>query len=186
MVQGRVKRCYSQDMGPKRRENTLQPEIIAKWIPRTLFYENNSQTIFPCNSLNHKGIRDYSWFARVARTIRANSATKNPLPPTLFFLFGCGFFAYSWQLPTYSGAFLLTVDNFSFFTHSWSLFTCSFRLLYLQLELFCLQWESASNKRLKLDCKQRSLTGKSMFIQCGCWEESISPYTSAKLQPNTG
>ena len=28
---------------------------------------------------------------------------------------GCGFFAYSWKLPAYSGAFLLTVDNFSFF-----------------------------------------------------------------------
>ena len=29
--------------------------------------------------------------------------------------FGCGFSAYSWKLPAYSGAFLLTVDNFSFF-----------------------------------------------------------------------
>ena len=28
---------------------------------------------------------------------------------------GCGFFAYSWKLPAYSRAFLLTVDNFSFF-----------------------------------------------------------------------
>ena len=28
--------------------------------------------------------------------------------------FGCSFFAYSWKLPAYSGAFLLTVDNFSF------------------------------------------------------------------------
>ena len=27
---------------------------------------------------------------------------------------GCSFFAYSWKLPAYSGAFLLTVDNFSF------------------------------------------------------------------------
>ena len=27
---------------------------------------------------------------------------------------GCGLFAYSWKLPAYSGAFLLTVDNFSF------------------------------------------------------------------------
>ena len=28
--------------------------------------------------------------------------------------FGCGFFAYSRKLPAYSGAFLLTVDNFCF------------------------------------------------------------------------
>ena len=39
---------------------------------------------------------------------------------------GCGFFAYSWKLPACNGAFLLTIDNFSFF--------------YLQLELFCLQF----------------------------------------------
>ena len=32
----------------------------------------------------------------------------------------CRFFAYSWKLPAYSGAFLLTVDTFSFFTYSWS------------------------------------------------------------------
>ena len=36
------------------------------------------------------------------------------------FPFGCGFFAYNWKLPAYSGAFLLTVDNFSFFTYSWA------------------------------------------------------------------
>ena len=38
---------------------------------------------------------------------------------------GCGVFVYSWKLPAYSGAFLLTIDNFSFF--------------YLLLELGCLQ-----------------------------------------------
>ena len=44
-------------------------------------------------------------------------------------------FAYSRKLPAYSGTFLLTIESFSLF--------------YLQLELFCLQWESASNKGLK-------------------------------------
>ena len=39
---------------------------------------------------------------------------------------GCSFFAYSWKLPAYSGAFLLTVDNFSIFTYSWSFFAYSF------------------------------------------------------------
>ena len=50
--------------------------------------------------------------------------------------FGCGFFAYSWKLPAYSGAFLLTVDNFSFsaynfsfFTHRFSFFTYSWSFL---------------------------------------------------------
>ena len=45
------------------------------------------------------------------------------------FDFGCGFFAYSWKLPAYSGAFLLTIDNFSFFTHNWSFFAYSFSFL---------------------------------------------------------
>ena len=40
--------------------------------------------------------------------------------------FGCGFFAYSWKLPAYSGAFLLTVDNFSLFTYSWTFFAYRF------------------------------------------------------------
>ena len=44
--------------------------------------------------------------------------------PTNPSFFGCGFFAYNWKFPAYSGAFWLTVDNFSFFV--------------LQLELFCL------------------------------------------------
>ena len=39
---------------------------------------------------------------------------------------GCGFFAYSWKLPAYNGAPLLTVDNFGFFTYSWSFFAYSF------------------------------------------------------------
>ena len=32
-------------------------------------------------------------------------------------------FAYSWKPPAYNGAFSLTIDNFSLFTYSWSLFT---------------------------------------------------------------
>ena len=35
---------------------------------------------------------------------------------------GCSFFACSWKLPAYSGPFLLTVANLSFFTYNWSLF----------------------------------------------------------------
>ena len=47
--------------------------------------------------------------------------TKNA---TLFSLFpGMRLFAYSWKLPAYNGAFLLTVDNFSAFTYSWSFVT---------------------------------------------------------------
>ena len=62
-------------------------------------------------------------------------------------VFGCSFFAYSWKLPAHSGAFLLTVGNFS------SLLTVGAFLLtilafLLTVELLCLQWESASEKYL--------------------------------------
>ena len=63
--------------------------------------------------------------------------------------------AYSWELPAYNGAFLLTIENFSFSTCSWSFFTYSW-------SFFSLQWESASNKGLKglqakkLNCKKKS------------------------------
>ena len=42
---------------------------------------------------------------------------------------GCGFFAYSWKLPAYNGAFLLTIDNFSFLTHNWSFSAYNFSFL---------------------------------------------------------
>ena len=56
---------------------------------------------------------------------------------------GCSSFAYSWKLPAYSGAFLLTVDNFSFFAYSWSFFAYSGKVLLI---------------RALRNCKQRSLT----------------------------
>ena len=54
-----------------------------------------------------------------ARTLmdRRRGSTTLSCPRALAKI-GCGFFAYSWKLPAYSGAFLLTVDNLSFFTYS--------------------------------------------------------------------
>ena len=69
-------------------------------------------------------------------------------------------FACSWKLPAYSGAFLLTIDNSNFFTCNFSFFAYNFS--FLTVGVFCLQWESASNKGLKglqakkLNCKQKS------------------------------
>ena len=74
---------------------------------------------------------------------------------------GCSVFAYSWKLPAYIGAFLLTVDNLNFCAYNWSFFTYILRFL-LTVGALCLQWESASNKCLKglqakkLNCKSKS------------------------------
>ena len=71
------------------------------------------------------------------------------------------FFAYNWKLPAYSGEFLLT-DNFCFFTYNWS-FLLTILVFLLTVGVFCLQWESASNKGLKglyakkPNCKQKKL-----------------------------
>ena len=72
--------------------------------------------------------------------------------------FGCGIFAYSSKLPAYSGAFLLIIDIFSFFTYSWSFFTYFFSFSYLPLELFLLTVGKVCLTSALRDCKQRSWT----------------------------
>ena len=52
------------------------------------------------------------------------------------FAIGCSFFAYSWQLPAYKGAVLLTVEHFSFFTYSWSFFAYNFSFFAYSWSLF--------------------------------------------------
>ena len=68
---------------------------------------------------------------------------------------GCGFFAYNWKLPAYSGGLLLMVDNLSFFTYSFFVHNFSF---------FTYNWSSFAYSgkvcliRALRDCKQRSFT----------------------------
>ena len=66
-------------------------------------------------------------------------------------------FAYNWKLPAYSGAFLLTVDNFSFFTYSWSSFAYSFSFFTYSSSFFAYSGKVRLIRALR-DCKQRSLT----------------------------
>ena len=61
-----------------------------------------------------------------------------------------------WKLPAYSGAFVLTIDNFSFFTYNWSFFTNNNSVL-LTNGAFCLQWKVRLISAF-WDCKQRNLT----------------------------
>ena len=65
--------------------------------------------------------------------------------------------AYSWKLPAYNGAFLLTVDNFSFFAYSWSFFAHSFSFLTHSWSSFAYSGKVHLIRALR-DCKQRSLT----------------------------
>ena len=85
-------------------------------------------------------------FRRLPRTISQKFLPGyfQDFPPS-----GCGFFAYSWKLPAYSGAFLLTVDNFSFFTYNWSFFASTVLASLLTIGAFLLTvGKSASNKSL--------------------------------------
>ena len=93
----------------------------------------------------------YDFFGGVywALYIRKPTGRRPQIHPKKSYRKGCGFFAYSWKLPVYSGAFLLTVGNFSF-TYSLSFFAYSF-------SFFAYSWSSlayngkvrASNKGLK-------------------------------------
>ena len=72
---------------------------------------------------------------------------------------GRSFFAYSSKLPAYSGALLLTVDNISFLTYSWSFFAYSFSFSTYSWS-FLLSGKVRLIRALRAlrDCKQRSLT----------------------------
>ena len=69
----------------------------------------------------------------------------------------CGFFAYSWKLPAYSGAFLLTNDNFSFVTYSSIFFAYNFSFSTYSWSFFAYSGKVHLIRALR-DCKQRSLT----------------------------
>ena len=66
------------------------------------------------------------------------------------------FFAYSWKLPAYSGAFLVTIDNVSFLAYSWSFFACSFSFLTYSWSFFACSGKVRLIRALR-NCKQRSL-----------------------------
>ena len=73
---------------------------------------------------------------------------------------GCSFLAnlaYSWKLLAHSGAFLLTVDNFSYFAYSWSFFTYNFSFFTCSWSCFGYSGKVRLISALR-DCKQRSLT----------------------------
>ena len=63
----------------------------------------------------------------------------------MFLILDAAFVAYSWELPAYSGACLLTVVFRSFLLTAGA-FLLTASALLLTVAAFCLQWEIASNK----------------------------------------
>ena len=59
------------------------------------------------------------------------------------------FFAYSWKLPAYSGAFVLTFDNLGVFCLQLELFAYSFSFLTYSWSFFAYSGKSVFNKGLK-------------------------------------
>ena len=72
-------------------------------------------------------------------------------------LIGCRFFAYNWKLPAYSGAFQLTIDNFSFVTYNWSFCAYNFSFFAYIWSFFAYSGKVHLISALR-DCKQRSFT----------------------------
>ena len=91
---------------------------------------------------------------------------------TRIFSVGCSFFAYSSKLPAHSGAFLLTVPNFSFFTYNWSFFAPNISFLTYSWSFFAYSGKVRLIRALR-DCKQRSLTVRKK-----------APTVSRKASPN--
>ena len=67
---------------------------------------------------------------------------------------GCNFFAYNWKLPAYSGAFYLQLTLLAFLLTTGAFFHSQFEIFYLELELFCLQWESGRSDSTELSRRE--------------------------------
>ena len=135
-----------------------------------VFWTQGAQSLLHrCNPILHRCKSSFGWCKRLFGDLCSLGPKDLLLPPLSTFgifrvfglhrgvFFGCGFFAYSWKLPAYGGAFLLTVDNFSFFTYSWSFLACSFSFLTYSWSFFAYSGKVYLIRALR-DCKQRSLT----------------------------
>ena len=123
---------------------------------------------YTCTSSRH-----FAFITKVHETAHGGMyRTRTPLPVRVAhqsilegFNMGCGFCAYNWRLPAYSGAFLLTVDNFSFFTCNWSIFAYSFSVFTYSWSFFAYGGKVRLIRALR-DCKQRSLTVSKKSSNC--------------------
>ena len=96
---------------------------------------------------------------------KRKEARKNPQKQGQRPGIGGGFFAYNWKLPAYSGAFLLTIDNFSFIAGNFSFFAYSFSFFTYSWSFFAYNGKVRLIRALR-DCKQRSLTVSKKSSKC--------------------
>ena len=118
-------------------------------------------TSFPGDRMQKCGWRCMSESALMQRLARKDCEEDNStISPGLNLrkpFFGCGFFAYNWKLPAYSGASLLTVDILGFSAYNCSFFTYSFSFSTYSWSFFAYSGKVRLISALR-DCKQRSLT----------------------------
>ena len=78
---------------------------------------------------------------------------------------GCGFFAYSWKFPAYSGVFLFffQLTSFAFFTYNWSFFVYSFSFLAYSWSFFAYSGKVHLIGALS-DCKQKTVSNKTPTV----------------------
>ena len=115
--------CASVELGGRPLHKTKQGPTNGLWSLETTV-RLCFQTRFAGHSLEtygRGGAACESWLSQVKLyNLKVDAwRPQRPLFPVRQGNLGpCGFFAYSWKLPAYSGACLLTVDNFSFFAYS--------------------------------------------------------------------
>ena len=103
------------------------------------------------------------------------------------------FFAYSWKLPAYNGAFLLTVANFSYLTYNCSFFAYNYSFFTYSWSFLAYSGNVRLRRALR-DCKQRSLTvskdaptvSKKTFPKINCPNIRCCNVLPARLQKLVG
>ena len=133
------KRVRGRETHPRSRNTTKTPRLheLFEMFPRTFSF-------FPVTRVRN-----------IAEIVQ-----KNLFRRTLFWVekrTGCGFLAYSWKLPAYSGAFYLQLTILAFWLTIGAFFAYSFSFFAYSWSFF------AYNRKVHLvralrDCKQRSLT----------------------------
>ena len=129
------------------------PQPSGSWTSAPKIVDVRTKSAFSCGPSGGEKLFDPWASGRKGQECPREIRTKK----FMFMLFvpDAAFFAYSWKLPAYSGAFLLTVDSSSFFTYNWSFFAYNFSFSTYSWSFFAYSGKVRLIGALR-DCKQRS------------------------------